>query len=131
MKKLLIVGALAVGLGGLFTGCATVTRLPGDKACPTPDGREVVEYIDIQNTSWKLLCFIPIGSGDVKEPNEVSCSWFTDTCTLDNQLGMLAAETKRVGASQAVDVTSKWDSQFVLFVLLKKYVYHTSATLVK
>jgi len=131
MRKLLLIGGLMAVFGGLFTGCATITKLPGDKACPAADGREVVEYVDIQNTSWKLLCFIPLFSGDVEEPNRVTCSWFRNTCTLDDQMRMLDAEAKRVGAKQAVDVTSKEETEFVLFIFLKKYIYHTSATLVK
>ena len=56
---------------------------------------------------------------------------FTNTVTLDNQLRMLEAEAKRVGAKRAVDVTSDSSKESVLFFLLKREKLHTSAVLVK
>jgi len=133
MKRLLSVGCKLAAVGALASamGCASIVRLPGDKACPAADGREVVEYVDIQNTSWKLLCFIPLFSGDIREPNEVTACWFEDTASLENQMRMLDDEVKRTGATQAIDVTSREDDDFTFFILLKRYCYHTSATLVK
>ena len=115
----------------LVSGCAVIDRLDGSRCAPTADGRVPVESVQVMNTNWKLLACIPIASGDTKHPDDCTCSWFSDTVTLQNQLDMLAAEAKRVGATKAVNVETAYTDERILFFLLKREKMHTSATLVK
>jgi len=126
MKRLAFCVAAAV-LGG----CATVDRLDSKLCAKTYDGMVPVEVVHVMNTNWRLLACIPLGSGNPDMPNECTCRMFKNTVTLDNQLRMLAAEAKRVGAKRAVDVTSDSSKESVLFFLLKREKLHTSAVLVK
>ena len=118
---------VAAALGG----CATIDRIDGKLCKGTADGMVPVEVVQVMNTNWKLLACIPIGSGNPDEPNLCSCRWFTNTVTLDNQLRMVDAEARRVGAKRAVDVISDSSKESVLFFLLKREKLHTSAVLVK
>ena len=115
----------------LVCGCATVDRLDGEFCTSTADGGEVVEVVQVMNTNWLLLSFIPLVSGDPRRPNECSCSWFYNSVTLRNQMRMLEAEAKRVGATRAVNVFTDANSESAFFLLLKRAKMHTSAVLVK
>ena len=126
MKRLAFCAVAAV-LGG----CATVDRLDGKLCEKTYDGMVPVEVVHVMNTNWRLLACIPLGSGNPEIPNRCKCRMFTNTVTLDNQLRMIEAEAKRVGAKRAVDVTSDSSKESVLFFLLKREKLHTSAVLVK
>ena len=126
MKRLAFCAAAAI-LGG----CATIDRLDGSMFKKTDDGMVPVEAVHVMNTNWRLLSCIPLGSGNPDNPNRCSCCMFKNTVTLDNQLRMLEAEAKRVGAKRAVDVISDSSKESVLFFLLKREKLHTSAVLVK
>ena len=126
MKRLAFCVAAAI-LGG----CATVDRLDGNLCKKTDDGMVPVEVIQVMNTNWRLLSCIPLGSGNPDMPNECSCRMFCDTVTLSNQLRMIDAEVRRVGAKRAVNVISDSSNESVLFFLLKREKLHTSAVLVK
>ena len=118
-------------VAAVLGGCATVDRLDSKLCEKTYDGMVPVEAVQVMNTNWKLLACIPLGSGNPDNPNGCSCRLFCNTVTLDNQLGMLKAEAKRVGAKRAVDVISDSSKESVLFFLLKREKLHTSAVLVK
>ena len=126
MKRLAFCAAAAI-LGG----CATVDRIDGNLCKKTVDGMVPVEVVQVMNTNWRLLSCIPLGSGNPDMPNECSCRMFHNTVTLQNQLRMIEAEARRVGAKRAVNVTSDRSSESVLFFLLKREKLHTSAVLVK
>ena len=118
-------------VAAVLGGCATVDRLDGKLCEKTYDGMVPVEVVQVMNTNWRLLACIPLGSGNPEIPNRCKCRMFTNTVTLDNQLRMIEAEAKRVGAKRAVDVTSDSSKESVLFFLLKREKLHTSAVLVK
>jgi len=118
-------------VAAVLGGCATVDRLDGKLCEKTYDGMVPMEVVQVMNTNWRLLACIPLGSGDPVNPNKCSCRWFSNTVTLDNQLRMIDAEAKRVGAKRAVDVISDSSKESVLFFLLKREKLHTSAVLVK
>ena len=118
-------------VAAVLGGCATVDRLDSKLCEKTYDGMVPVEVVQGMNTNWRLLACIPLGSGNPDHPNRCKCSMFTNTVTLDNQLRMIEAEAKRVGAKRAVDVTSDSSKESVLFFLLKREKLHTSAVLVK
>ena len=123
---------LAFGLlcGLLAGGCASITRLDGGP-CAGIDGYTPVETVQIMNTNWLLLSFIPIASGNVDRPDTCDCRWFTDTVTLQNQMNMLGAEAKRVGATRALNVVTSESGERALLFLLKREKIHTSAVLAK
>ena len=115
----------------LLTGCASVTRidaLPGQRNVL---GEEVIETIHVENTDWKLLCLLPIASGDPDHPNEVGCRWFRDTTCLENQMKMINAEMKRVGAVRATEIITYENEEDVYLLLLLRRKIHTSAVLSK
>ena len=126
MKRLAFC-VVAAALGG----CATIDRLDGKLCKGTSDGKVPVEAVQVMNTNWKLLACIPLGSGNPDKPNRCSCSWFSNTVTLDNQLKMLEDEARRAGACRADNVVSDRSKESVLFFLLKREKLHTSAVLVK
>ena len=126
MRRMLLSFAAA-----LACGCATVDRLDGSRCAPVADGREPVSSVHIMNTNWQLFSFIPIASGDPRRPNELSCRWFTDTVTLQNQMAMLESEVRRAGASRAENVFTECNSESVFVFLLQHEKMHTSAVLEK
>lgn len=115
----------------VVTGCATVSRVPCEGSVCAEDGLTPVETVEISNTCWFFLACLPIAGGDVDDPNGWTCSPFSDTATLENQMKMLQAEAERVGAKKAVDVTTlTTDEDVFLFVFLRDKI-HTSALLLK
>lgn len=119
-----------LALALVLSGCATIRRTelkPGTKV----GGYDAIESVEIRNTNWLLLTLLPIGSGDPDNPNGWTTCLFQNTATLDNQLKMLDAEAKRVGASRAVDVASVTSDETVLILCFLREKYHTTAVLVK
>mgnify|MGYP003325606885 CR=1 FL=1 len=126
--KGLFAGAVCAALLG---GCASVERLPSARSAPTPDGCTSIETVEIFNTNWLFLSLLPIASGDIDNPDGWTTCFFRDTATPANQIRMLEAEAKRVGARKAVNVaTISTDEEVFLFLLMREK-YHTTAELVK
>ena len=120
----------ALAFAATLCGCASVTPLK------TPSDLKVgdvvpVEAVEISNSAWYLLSCIPLFSGDVDRPNVGGCKLFQDTLTLQNQMKMLEAEARRVGATRAFDVSTATDEESIFFFVLKHWRVHTSAVLVK
>ncbi|MBQ6915002.1 MAG: hypothetical protein IJQ65_04715 [Kiritimatiellae bacterium] len=127
MKRMSAICAAAA----LLSGCATIDSLDCVRHAPVEGGMTPVENVQVMNTNWKLLSCIPLASGDPAQPNTVACRMFRNTVTLQNQLDMLEAEARRTGAKKAVDVTTEYSNERVLFFLLLREKILTSATLVK
>lgn len=104
----------------LACGCATVRFC--DKG-----GRTMV---DITNTGWYLLNFIPLASGNPDAPNECSCRLFSQTTTLENNIRLLDWAATSRDAKEIKSVNSYWTDENVLIILLKRQTCHTSAELV-
>ena len=115
LAPLLLAGALLAG------GCATVrySHVGG------------TAMVEIENTGWYLLDFIPLGSGDPDYPNDSTCRLFDDTVSLENNMRLLNWAVRRDGAKRAVDVTSHMTDEKVFIIFLKRLAYHTSARLIK
>ena len=77
------------------SGCALVTRLPPEPGAKTPEGEEIVETVQVMNSSWSLFCLLPLASGNVDSPDRVSCIPFRDSVNLQNQLKMIEAAAER------------------------------------
>ena len=102
----------------LLSGCATVTV-----------SREGGTMVNIENSGWYLLNFIPIASGNPASPNSFSTRLFSKTVTLENNVKMLDKVIREEGAVAVRDINSFTIDEHVLLILLKRHAYHTSAQL--
>lgn len=105
-------------LSALVAGCATVTV-----------SRDGVTMVNIENSGWYLLNFIPIASGNPAKPNALSCRLFSKTVTLENNIKMLDRVIEEEGAAAVRDLNSFTIDEHILLILLKRRSYHTSAQL--
>ena len=113
MKRMALLLVCAV-LGG----CATVTV-----------SREGSTMVNIENSGWYLLNFIPIASGNPASPNSFSTRLFSRTVTLENNVKMLDRAIREEGAVAVRDINSFTVDEHILLILLKRHAYHTSAQL--
>ena len=113
MKRFAIILACA-----LLGGCATVTV-----------SREGATMVNIENSGWYLLNFIPIASGNPARPNSCTTRLFSKTVTLENNVKMLDKVIREEGAVAVRDINSFTIDEHVLLILLKRHAYHTSAQL--
>lgn len=104
----------------LVSGCASVITC-------NERGHTVV---DVTNTGWYLLNFIPIASGNPSHPNANGCKLFSQTVTLENNMKMLDYALRKNGAKSYKNVISHTTDENVLIILLKRHACHTSAELV-
>ena len=113
MKRLAIILACA-----LLGGCATVTV-----------SRDGATMVNIENSGWYLLNFIPLASGNPTRPNSCTTRLFSKTVTLENNVKMLDKVIRDEGAVAVRDINSFTVDEHVLLILLKRHAYHTSAQL--
>ena len=113
MKRVAIILACA-----LLGGCATVTV-----------SRDGATMVNIENSGWYLLNFIPIASGNPARPNSCTTRIFSKTVTLENNVKMLDKVIRDEGAVAVRDINSFTIDEHVLLILLKRHSYHTSAQL--
>ena len=113
MKRLAIILACA-----LLGGCATVTV-----------SRDGATMVNIENSGWYLLNFIPLASGNPARPNACTTRLFSKTVTLENNVKMLDKVIRDEGAVAVRDINSFTIDEHVLLILLKRHAYHTSAQL--
>ena len=113
LTKLFIIAA------GLVSGCCSyvVTHEGGHRVC------------DIENEGWKILCLIPIASGDPVRPNRNSSVWFEDTATLETNVMLLDRVMREEKATAVKDIVSYRSEEIVFPLLFKRYTYHTTAEL--
>jgi len=115
MKRLAVILACA-----FLGGCATVTV-----------SRDGATMVNIENSGWYLLNFIPIASGNPARPNSCTTRLFSKTVTLENNVKMLDNVIREEGAVAVRDINSFTIDEHVLLILLKRHAYHTSAQLLK
>ena len=113
MKRVAIILACA-----LLSGCATVTV-----------SRDGATMVNIENSGWYLLNFIPLASGNPTRPNSCTTRLFSKTVTLENNVKMLDKVIRDEGAVAVRDINSFTIDEHVLLILLKRHAYHTSAQL--
>lgn len=111
---------LCILAAAALSGCATVVF--SDEG-----GRQMV---DIVNTGWYFLNFVPMASGNPDAPNECSCRIFRQTTTLENNVRLLERAIAERGAVSAKSISSYWTDESVFFILFKRHSCHTSAELV-
>ena len=113
MKRLAVILVCA-----LLGGCATVTV-----------SRNGATMVNIENSGWYLLNFIPIASGNPARPNSCTTRLFSKTVTLENNVKMLDNAIRDEGAVAVRDINSFTIDEHILLILLKRHAYHTSAQL--
>ena len=113
MKRFAVILACA-----LLGGCATVTV-----------SREGATMVNIENSGWYLLNFIPLASGNPDRPNACTTRLFSKTVTLENNVKMLDKVIRDEDAAAVRDINSFTIDEHVLLILLRRHAYHTSAQL--
>ena len=106
-------------VAALLAGCSTVTI-----------SKNGATMVNIENSGWYLLNFIPLASGNPANPNCFSTRLFSKTVTLESNIKMLDKVIKDEGAVAIKDLTSFTTDEHVLLILLKRHAYHTSAQLI-
>lgn len=99
-------------------GCSTVTI-----------SREGTTMVNIENSGWYFLNFIPLASGNPAKPNTFSTRLFSKTVTIENNIKMLEQAIEDEGAVAVRDINSFITDEYVLLILFKRHAYHTSAQL--
>ena len=125
--KGLVIAVLAAAL----CGCSSVRGIADFRGVRVEDGVEPIEVVDIYNTNWLFLSLLPIASGDPDNPDGWTTCFFRDKATVENQIRMLEAEAKRVGASRAINVTTVSTDEAAFLILFLRERFHTSAVLVR
>ena len=122
MKKAIRVfaGGLALALAAALSGCASVSV--------SQEGRDMVV---IQNSGCFLFCAIPLFSGDPDYPNEEVCNWFENTVKVETNVRLLEEEAANRGARGYRNVISHLDEEKILWFILKRKIYRTSAELTR
>ena len=110
--------ALALLSAVLLAGCATVTV-----------SREGATMVNIENSGWYFLNFIPLASGNPANPNAFSTRLFSKTVTLENNIKMLDKIIEDEGAVAVRDINSFVVDEHILLIVFKRHAYHTSAQL--
>ena len=110
--------AAIAALAALLAGCSTVTV-----------SRNGSTMVNIENSGWYLLNFIPIASGNPASPNSFSTRLFSKTVTLENNVKMLDKVIADEGAVAIRDLNSFTIDEHILLILFKRHAYHTSAQL--
>jgi hypothetical protein len=110
--------AAIAALAALLAGCSTVTV-----------SRNGSTMVNIENSGWYLLNFIPIASGNPAKPNSFSTRLFSKTVTLENNVKMLDKVIADEGAVAIRDLNSFTIDEHILLILFNRHAYHTSAQL--
>ena len=124
-------GLVFAVLAAVLCGCSSVRGITDFRGVKVEDGVEPIEVVDIYNTNWLFLSLLPIASGDPDNPDGWTTCFFRDKATVENQIRMLEAEAKRVGASRAINVTTVSTDEAAFLILFLRERFHTSAVLVR
>lgn len=121
MKRTISFLPAALLAASLFvSGCASVTVCNNG-----PD------MVSIQNSGCFLFCAIPLFSGDPDYPNEEVCNWFENTVKLETNIRLLEEEAFKQKARGYRTIVSHQDDEPILWFILKRKIYKTSAELIK
>jgi len=120
MKKLILPVLTAFVCLFLAAGCASVD-------VSTQGANTVV----VQNSGCYLFCVIPLCSGDPDYPNQSVSNWFDNTVKLETNIRLLCEEAEKQGARDIRNIVSHKDDDIIIYLLLKRKIFRTSAELVK
>ena len=89
------------------------------------------DSVVVENSGCYLFYCIPLFTGDPDYPNRQVCSWFTNTVNLATNMRLLGEEAESRGARGVRNVASRYISEPIIFLILKREVLQTSAELVR
>ena len=130
MKKIAFVSLVAT----LFTGCCSYTDIgnlrPGATA---DDGEKAVATVTVFNISYSIFGVLPFESGTTwkegpyKDRDSWNWTFFTDRCTLDENLASVRAACKEVGSNKIMNLVTDTDSWsfWSLFIIRRKVMKST------
>ena len=135
MKKL----ALASLAAALFAGCSSYTNIGHLKPGATADdGEKAIATVTVFNISYLLFGVLPIESGTTwkdgpyNDRDGWNAAWFTDRCTLDENLASIRAACKEVGSNRIENLVTESDSwRFWSLFIIKRKVMKSSCTILK
>jgi len=120
MKHLFASSLILLAAAGLLGGCSTVSVANQGK-----------NMVVVQNSGCFLFCCIPLFSGDPDYPNEEVCNWFENTVKVETNIRLLEEEAERQNAHGYRNLASHKDEENILWIILKRKIYRTSAELIK
>lgn len=80
-----------------MVGCTTVQKSEAFPKINELSPIQPVASVVVENYGYYLFGIWPIWCGDVENPNSVSCDWFTDTVTIDNNVKLIQKEADSYG----------------------------------
>lgn len=126
-----LIPTLLLALALLGAGCTSVHVTRAYNGARVDGGREPAATVEVENSGWFLLTFLPIASGDPKAPNDVACEWFANTVTVDNNIKVLKDVMRKERVAEVANLTTHCtDEKYLVFILARR-AYHTSAVLLK
>lgn len=128
MKQTAILTLLAALLSG---GCMSVLKSSEFEGVKVDGGYTPAAVVEIENSVWLFLNFIPIASGNPDSPNENSCRLFRNTVNLENNMKVLNREMEIEGVTSVANLTSRYADEKYLFFILARRACHTSAVLIR
>ena len=128
MKQTAILTLLAALLSG---GCMSVLKSSVFEGVTDDAGSTPAAVVEIENSVWLFLNFIPIASGNPDSPNENSCRLFRNTVNLENNMKVLNREMEIEGVTSVANLTSRYADEKYLFFILARRACHTSAVLIR
>ena len=112
-----------------FWGCMTVEVSEAMRGVPGTGDTAQKMTVEVRNTGWFLFDCIPLICVDPQRPDAVSCRFFSDTLTLQNNLTVLSEVIEREKASVLGSIVSHEEGEGFLTFVVTRQSYHTSATL--
>lgn len=135
MKKILALSFFAM----LFGGCCSYTEIGRPATALKTDGGEtVLANVTVFNISYSILGLLPFESGatwkegSYEDRETWNATFFSDRCTIDENLASLKAALKEVGSNKVVNLVTESDSwRWWSLFLVKRTVMKTSCTVLK
>jgi len=115
----------------LSGGCMSVLKSSEFEGVKVDGGFTPAAVVEIENSVWLFLNFIPLASGNPDRPNENSCKILKNTVNLENNMKVLNREMEIEGVTSVANLTSRYADEKYLFFILARRACHTSAVLVK
>lgn len=135
MKKSLLIPVFAA----VFSGCCAYTDIGHLKSSATAgDGERALATVSVFNVSYSIFGVIPLESGTTwktgpsADQDWWNATWFSDRCTLDENLASLRAALAEVGSSRIENLVTESDSwRFWSLFIVKRKVMKTTCTVLK
>ena len=122
---------LALFASLLSGGCMSVLKSSEFEGVKVDGGYTPAAVVEIENSVWLFLNFIPLASGNPDRPNENSCRFFRSTVNLENNMKVLNREMEAEGVVSVANLTSRYADEKYLFFILARRACHTSAVLIR